>query len=89
MLEEVPFSGESNALLNPLGAHAANLVGYKSISMCWARQIGWLINVKVDFEPKPLHRYSFVGFFFVFNNFIIIKTNSITEHLEEFYIRGL
>ena len=24
----------------------------KSIPMCTARQIGWLINVKVDFDPN-------------------------------------
>ena len=33
-------------------AQAANLAGYKSIPMSMARQIGWLINVKVDFEPN-------------------------------------
>ena len=27
--------------------------------MCLARQIGWLINVKIDLEHKPLHRYNF------------------------------
>ena len=42
-----------------LTAQAANLAGYKSIPMCTARQIGGLINVKVDFEHKPLHRYNF------------------------------
>ena len=45
--------------VNPLGAQAANLASYKSIPKCWARQIGWLINAKIDFEPKPLHRYNF------------------------------
>ena len=46
-------------VINPLSAQAANLAGYKRIPMCWARQIGWLINVKIDFENKPLHRYTF------------------------------
>ena len=41
-------------------AQAANLANYKSIPMCTAHQIGWLMIVKVDFEPKPLHRYNFV-----------------------------
>ena len=45
--------------VNPLGAQAANLAGYKSIPMCTPYQIGCLINVKVDLEPKPLHHYNF------------------------------
>ena len=36
--------------INPLSAEAANLAGYKSIPMCTARQIGWLIILKLDFE---------------------------------------
>ena len=45
--------------LNPFSAQAANFAGYKSIPMCTARQIDWLVNVKVDLEHNPLHRYNF------------------------------